>query len=385
MGGKRERTGVKAVSETSIQITFTFRGILCRERIKLKPTATNLKRAEQHRAAILHAITMGTFDYAVTFPESKKRFLFTEEKGKGLFLEDWLQTWLERQKSHIKSSTFDGYRKIVFNVLIPELGKIFVSDLRRSHIRKMCDKMSTVTNKRLSNIQSVLRASLQNALDEDILDGNPLYGWRYKRTEAPRPEDHVDPFNKDEQSAILNACENELVKNLFQVALWTGLRTNELVALNWNDIDFKRGIIRVWKGKTQVAKTAETPKTKRSIREVKILLPARKALLNQKKLTFSSTENKPVFINPHTGQSWDGDQQIRNVWFATLEKAQVRYRNPYQTRHTYASMMLSSGETPVWLAAQMGHTDVNMIHKIYARWIPDAAPNAGQKAVEIFG
>ncbi|WAW06038.1 site-specific integrase [Oxalobacter formigenes] len=385
MGGKRERSGVVAVSETSIQITFTFKGVLCRERLKLKPTAANLKRAELHRAAILHAISIGTFDYSVTFPDSPRRFKFSEEKGDGHFLEDWLQTWLYRQKPHIKTSTWDGYRKIVYNVLIPEIGKIYLSDLRRNHVRKMCDKMTSVTNKRLSNIQSVLRSSLQNALDDDILDANPLYGWRYKRAEAPKPNDHVDPFNKEEQASIIAACKDRLIKNLFQAALWSGLRTNELVALNWDDIDLKRGVIRIWKGKTQAAKVAETPKTKRSVREVKILLPARKALLDQKKLTFSPDKNSPVFINPNTGDAWTGDQQIRNAWMSILEIANIRYRNPYQTRHTYASMMLSAGETPVWLAGQMGHTDVNMIYKIYARWIPDAAPNAGQRAVEIFG
>lgn len=385
MGRKRERSGVIAVSQTSIQITFTFKGVLCRERIKLTPTPANLKRAELHRAAILHAIQMGTFDYGVTFPNSKKRFLFSETKGDGYRLEDWLETWLNRKKTFIKTSTWDGYRKIVYNVLVPELGKIFLSDLLRRHVREACDKMTNVTNKRLLNIQSVLRAALQDALDEDLIDVNPLHGWRYKRVEAPKLNDHVDPFDKAEQVAIIDACKNRLHKNLFKFAFWSGLRTNELVALTWSDIDFKRKIIRVWKGKTQVAKTAEKPKTKRSVREVNILKPAMEALADQKTLTYSPNDNTPVFINPNTGQAWEGDQQIRNTWVAVLKKAHVRYRNPYQTRHTYASMMLSAGETPVWVSGQMGHTDVTMIFRIYGRWIPDASLNAGQKAVEIFG
>lgn len=392
MGGKRkrsgheqERSGVVAVSKTSIQISFTFRGVHCRERIKLQPTPANMKRAELHRAAILHAIAVGTFDYSVTFPNSPRRFLFSETKGDGYFLEDWLETWLDRKKAFIKSSTWDGYRKIVYNVLIPELGRIFLSDLHRRHVREACDKMTDVTNKRLLNIQSVLRAALQDALDEDLIDTNPLYGWRYKRAEALKPSDHIDPFDKSEQAAIIDACENRLHGNLFKFAFWTGLRTNELVALTWSDIDWKRGVIRVRKGKTQVSKTAETPKTKRSVREVKILKPALDALEDQKKLTFSKDRNSNIFINPLTNEPWDGDQQIRNAWIAILKKANVRYRNPYQTRHTYASMMLSSGETPVWLASQMGHTDITMIHRIYARWIPDALPDAGEKAVKIFG
>jgi integrase len=68
-----------------------------------------------------------------------------------------------------------------------------------------------------------------------------------------------------------------------------------------------------------------------------------------------------------------------------MRKAGVRYRRPYQTRHTYASMMLSAGESPMWVAQQMGHSDWTVIARIYGRWIPEAAPDAGQKAVKIFG
>ena len=68
----RDGRGVRAVSESSIEITFMYRGVRCRERISLKPTATNLKRAEQHKAAVEHAIANGTFDYAVTFPGSPR-------------------------------------------------------------------------------------------------------------------------------------------------------------------------------------------------------------------------------------------------------------------------------------------------------------------------
>ncbi|WP_422768438.1 Arm DNA-binding domain-containing protein, partial [Pseudomonas aeruginosa] len=46
----RDGRGVRAVSDSSIEITFMYRGVRCRERISLKPTATNLKRAEQHKA-----------------------------------------------------------------------------------------------------------------------------------------------------------------------------------------------------------------------------------------------------------------------------------------------------------------------------------------------
>ena len=92
-----------------------------------------------------------------------------------------------------------------------------------------------------------------------------------------------------------------------------------------------------------------------------------------------------MFLNPRTGERWEGDQPIRSsAWAPALKIAKIRYRRPYQTRHTYASMMLTAGESPIWLAAQMGHSDTTMIFRNYGRWIPDAVPEAGNKAVEMF-
>lgn len=382
MGDQRKRTGVRAVSETTIQIDFTYKTIRCRERLKLQPTTANLKRAELHRSAILDAIERGTFDYSTTFPDSPNRFLFAEYKGAGYKLEDWLETWLERQKKHLKSSTYDDYRKTVENILIPEFGCTHLPDFKRPTMRDWCDKQ-TCGNKRLSNVQSVLRIALQAAMDDDLIEANPLYGWRYERKEAPKPVDDIDPFDTSEQTAILNACRDPQHRNLFQFAFWTGLRTSELCALQWGDIDWRRGIVRISRAKTQAATEAETPKTRRGTRDIKLLAPALAALTAQKAHTFLAGEI--IFLNPLHGTPWEGDQAIRSsAWSPAIKRSGVRYRNPYQTRHTYASMMLSAGESPIWLAQQMGHSDTAMIFRHYGRWIETADADSGQKAVAMF-
>lgn len=382
MGGERERNGVRAISESSIQIDFEFRGIRCRERLKLAPTPVNLKRAEQHRAAILHAIERGSFDYSVTFPNSKRRFLFAEYKGAGYPLADYLETWLDRQKQHLKSSTWDDYRKIVFNTLIPAFGRTHLSDLKRPSVREWCETQD-VSNKRLANIQSVLRAALQDALNDELIELNPMHGWKYARKDAPQLQDDVDPFTAEEQAAILKSCREPQHRNLFQFAFWSGMRTSELAALEWGDIDFLRGIARVSRAKTQAANDAESTKTRKGTRDVKLLAPALEALEAQKQ--YSYLAGGAIFLNPRTGAAWTGDQPIRHgAWVPALRLSGVRYRRQYQTRHTFASMMLTAGESPIWVAQQMGHSDFTMIARIYGRWITDAAPEAGNKAVEMF-
>ncbi len=91
--GRKQRTGAKPVSASSIEISFTYQGKRCREKIKLKPTPANLKRTERHRAAILDAIEKGTFDYATTFPDSKNGPLFSDQPGAAISVERFLSDW----------------------------------------------------------------------------------------------------------------------------------------------------------------------------------------------------------------------------------------------------------------------------------------------------
>lgn len=358
-----------------------YRGVRCRERVALKPTATNLKRAEQHRAAILDAIARGTFDYAVTFPGSARAQHFAPERSKAT-MAGFLTKWLEGKQKHVASSTYDGYRKIVTMRLIPQFGEVMVVEFKRKVLKDWLDTLE-VGNKTLSNIQSCLRSALNDAVDDELLELNPLAGWTYVRKEAPRKEDDVDPFSPEEQQAILDAATGQ-AKNFIQFAIWTGMRTSELVALDWNDIDWLRGEVRVTRAMTQAAGgQAEVTKTTSGKRSIKLLGPAMEALKAQKAHTFLA--HAEVFQNPRTLERWAGDQPIRKtMWANILKRSGVRYRRPYQTRHTYASMMLSAGEHPMWVAQQMGHSDWTMIARVYGRWMPAADLSAGSKAEKRF-
>ncbi|MBW9245020.1 Arm DNA-binding domain-containing protein [Pseudomonas paracarnis] len=373
--------GVRAVSDSSIEITFMYRGVRCRERITLKPTATNLKKAEQHKAAIEHAISVGNFDYSVTFPRSARAAKFAPEASRET-INGFLTRWLAAKEKHIASSTFDGYRKLVTLRLIPALGATMLVDLKRKAVRDWLDTLE-VSNKTLSNIQSCLRSALNDATEEELIELNPLAGWTYSRKAAPPKEDDVDPFSPEEQQAVLSALSGQ-ARNMMQFALWTGLRTSELVALDWGDIDWLREEVMVSRAMTQASKgTAETTKTAAGRRSVKLLKPAMEALKAQKSHTFLA--DAEVFQNPRTLDRWAGDGPIRKtMWVPAMKKAGVRYRRPYQTRHTYASMMLSAGEHPMWVAKQLGHTDWTMIARVYGRWMPSADDQAGQKAQKLW-
>jgi len=170
----------------------------------------------------------------------------------------------------------------------------------------------------------------------------------------------------DDISKILQELKGQ-EKNLIQCAFWTGLRTSELIALRWQDVDFDKNCIhvRIAKVRGQLKDT----KTKSGKRDVILQPQAREALLSQ--TIFTGKQNNTVFYDSRTNQPWKSDQAIRKiVWIPTLKRANVKYRNPYQTRHTFASKLLSRGENPMFVAQQMGHKDWSMIIKVYGRWIP---------------
>lgn len=377
----RTRTGVTKASDTTIQITFTYQGKLCRERLKLEPTAANLKRAANHRAAILDAIDRGTFVYAETFPDSKRAAEFSPIEPGGVLLRDFLTTWVAGKERQLKASTRLTYRRIVSNILIPVLGHHTVEGLKRSHVKEWLTGLD-VSNKRLANLQSVLRAALDDAMIDEIVEVNILAGWAYKVRDGRKKTSDVDPFSVAEQKAILDHAEGQFA-NLIRFAIWTGMRTSELVALTWADVDWVGGTVRVDKAKTEASTEVEEPKTEAGDRDVKLLGPALEALVAQKPFTFM--KDREIFEDPRYLEPWKGDEAIREkFWRPLLKRAGVRYRRPYQTRHTFASMMLSSGEPPRWVATQLGHSDLMMLFRTYGKWIPDADPDVGQRGVRKF-
>lgn len=376
MGGKYP--GVRESSDSSIEIDFYYKGIRCRERLALKPSPANLKKASQHRAAILNAIDAGAFDYQYTFPNSKNIDKFSTNQ---YTVRTYLIEWLANKKPTLKTSTHRDYTKTLLNIIATQFGGMLLRSLSRNEIRSWVATLNC-SNKRISNILSPLRAALQDAQHDDLIQTNPIFNWTYKRNDPPSKVDHVDPFNEEEQRQIISAADGQ-IRNQCIAFFWTGMRTSELIALEWTDIDWKNKKIKINKAFTSSSESDEVTKTKAGTRNIDLLPPVERALIDQKQHTLL-LGNK-IFLNPSSGMQWTGDQQIRKTfWMPLLKRAGVRYRNPYQTRHTYASMMLSAGENPVWVSHQMGHSNVLITVRTYARWIPDNSEK-GSKALDMFG
>lgn len=354
----------------SIQIDFYYQGIRCRETLKLEPTKAHLAHAARFKSAIEHEIGIGTFNYAKHFPESPRarRFSKTIQKTVSQALDEFLQA----ARRTCEVSTLNNYRSAVEHHLKPAFGEHLLQDVTTSHIKIWIGGL-LISPKRINNVLIPLRSVLNDAFADELIDRNPMA--RIKN--LPIRQDEPYPFSPSEVERILKELP-EQGKNLIQFALWTGLRTSELIALEWGDIDWKKEVVRV--RRACVNKVIKQPKTQAGERDVKLFMPALEALISQK--PFSFLANSRIFLNPRTNQSWETDGQIRKtLWTHALKKAGVIYRNPYQTRHTYASTLLSAGENPLWVAKQMGHKDWGMIRKRYGRWIPEVDTSAGGKVM----
>lgn len=233
------------------------------------------------------------------------------------------------------------------------------------------DRGLTISNKRINNVLIPLRGICADAFTDGLITRDPMARIRNLSHRPKEPE----PFSFDEVEAILAAAEGQ-VRNLFQFAFFTGLRTGELIAIRWSDIDLEKKIAHI--RRAVVMGQEKRPKTASGERDVVLLPSALEAISAQQ--SFTRFKGGRVFHNPRKEAPWVNDEQIRlQFWKPLLKGAGVRYRSAYNTRHTYASMMLTAGENPMWVAYQMGHSDWGMIRKVYGRWIADNDASGGNK------
>jgi len=364
--GVRSRDGL-------LYIDFQFKGKRCRECLGIDVTKANIKYASRLRSAILHEISVGTFSYRAHFPDSKNAVIFAVSGKCDIFTGDALKDYLKVRKRTLAKSAYDGYESAIRIHLVPTFGNIKLRSLSTSLIRTwIADDLSHLMNKTINNILTPLRGMLDDAFSDGLIDSNPMNRIHNMKPKTREPE----PFSPEESQRIIDKLSGQ-DRNIIQFGFWSGLRISELIALEWSDVDLVNEVASI--RRASVRGDEKGTKTEAGSRELKILPPAMEALQSQRQ--YSQLAGGRVFLNPRENAPWINDVQLRSrVWKCALKLSGVRYRNMYQMRHSYASFLLSAGENPAWVANQMGHTNMSMTLKVYARWIPSVDPNAGKVA-----
>ena len=333
---------------------------------------------------IVESIRVGTFDYSKTFPDSPRAYKFQNRRR----LKTYMTHWLGDHQFDYEPSTYVTYKRIIDNQLA-WLGGMRMESITWGDITKWV-RQQKVTQKTANNKLSPIRLAFAHAIDMGKVENNPFANKRspkikrHEQVDIDNDADEIDPFSRDEISAIIGGTKFKQDANLIQFGFSTGCRISELIGMSWRQVDLINRTVLIDRKRTVHSAKATRPKTKASKRTIKLNAMAWEALTSQKKYTY--LEGKEVFMNPRTNKPFGGDGQVRDrMWSTVLKKAGVRYRGPGQMRHTWASTSLQLGENPYFVAANMGHTDPSFTMRVYNRYIPDNHPDAGSKFEKFFG
>ncbi|MGL4725676.1 MAG: tyrosine-type recombinase/integrase [Scandinavium sp.] len=387
----------------SLRIWFIYKGSRVRESLGVPDTPKNRKVAGELRASVCFSIKTGSFNYSAQFPDSPNLKKFGVERREITVIE-LARKWLELKKMEISTNALGRYQSIVRN-MVPRIGDsrlassvtpedlLFIRKdlltgyqvMKKGHRTPVKGRTVPTVN----NYMGIMAGMFQFGADSGYIRTNPFSGITPLKKARAEP----DPLTRDEFVRLIEACRHQQLKNMWSLAVYTGVRHGELVSLAWEDIDLKAGTMTIRRNHT-LTKEFTLPKTDAGTdRVVHLIQPALDVLRNQAELTrlgkqyqievklreYGRTEIHPcTFVfNPQIGthNSLAGHHyavgSINQSWEAAMRRAGIRYRKAYQSRHTYACWSLTAGANPNFIAKQMGHSDAQMVYRVYGSWMAE--------------
>lgn len=362
----------------------------------------------------------GRFTYqgeAFTFYNKNLRELIKEMQDKkyevehGLYakrqkvtVDSWFQTWMEEyKKNSVKYGTYKTYMEEYELHIRKQLGKKRLSDIRSEHIQRllngMTDKYSRST---VSLVKIILNSMFKQACKNRLILSNPV-----ENTTMPKEKKmkKIRVFTVEEQKLFLEHAQGSIYYGLYIVALGTGMRSGELRALQWNDIDFEKKKISVNGTLKYIAKGGkekyriDTPKTESSRREIPML---DNVYLILKRHKIEQMKQKVLL-----GELWRPQTGFESLVFTgafgtcitdtalyqdmkkivgEIRKEGYEFENatPHVLRHTFATRGLENGIPPKVMQELLGHTSITMTLDIYSHVLPDTKAEEMKKLASMF-
>lgn len=339
-------------------ITFYHQSKRYRRSLKLDDTKANRKLAETKLIPeIIHQL-------------NQDEFLQNNNVKKVPTVDEFMQVSFEMHEVYRRSLSQKNHKYIYERHIKPKFGNRKIDEIKPSEIATWQAKLlRTLSTKSLFMIRAVFNVLFNDALADEIITRNPL-----KLVKKPKnvSVNEILPFKQDEIFHILKNIQ-EKMRAVFAIGFFTGMRTGEILALKWDDIDLENRVIKVRRAKRQ--NTESLPKTKSSIRDVDILDVLLPYLQNH--LKYKIDESEYLFNSFYKKPFTDFSCISKTYWRPVFEKLDIEYRNPYQMRHTFASMMISNGEDILWVSKMLGHTNSAITLTMYARYIENKDKKRG--------
>ncbi len=339
-----------------LYLHFSNDGKYIRKSLKLDDTPQNRKFATQKIIPkIQYEVSSGMFsNKTINVPT------FDEYFPRSLYL----------HKQRRKELTQKNYERMYELHIKPYFGEKKLNDVKVSDIGIWSNKLLEImTAKTLKKVRTILNTLYVDAINDELITKNPVSFVQSPIVEETRKK---KPFTSQEVLRILDNIDDRM-KCYFAIGFFTGARTGEIIALKWKDISLNERIIKIRRSIHQGLESL--PKTKNSIRDVDIIDVLYPYVVKHMDLYHGQSD---YLFETKYGQPFTTSSKIsKSYWKPTLEKLELEYRNLYQMRHTFASMMISNGEDVLWVSHMLGHKDSSMTLKVYSRYVKVTGKSRG--------
>ncbi len=304
------------------------------------------------------------------------------------FLTRWLE---ETAKPSVRPKTYAGYRGVVRDHLLPELGRIRLAKLTPSDVQHLLNvKLGKGHSPRyVGYMRVVLRIALGKAVKWDLVRRNaaaltdPPKVVRYRKL----------PLSFEEAQTFLSSASRDRLHALYIVALTTGLREGEILGLSWTDVDLERRQLHVHQqlqrldGRLQLVE----PKTSSSRHMVVLTAPAAEALtahrerqLFERRAADKGWRESGLVFTTAIGTPLEPRNLVRS-FKAALRNAKIADRRFHDLRHSSASLLLAMGVDLKVVSEMLGHSTIQLTADTYADVMPALQAEAAARLDSLFG
>jgi integrase len=323
--------------------------------------------------------------------EAKRDAGMVDAAGRAPTVGEWLDHWLDNIAARkVRARTLESYRSTVRLHLRPGIGHHRLDRLQPEHLERL---YAVLADKGLSPA-SILRAHrvLSRALRVASQRG------KVARTVATlvdplavrRPQTAL-PLSAQEARQVMAAAQTRRNAARWTVALASGLRQSEALALQWSDVDLGKGTLSVRRGLHRVSGRGlvyEEPKADRSRRTLALPAPlvealrAHRAAQREERIAAGPLweDHDLVFAQPN-GRPIERKSDWR-AWKTLLREAGVREIRLHDGRHTAATLLLAEGVHPRVVMEVLGHAQMRTTTDTYSHVLPalgrDAADRMGR-------
>ena len=329
--------------------------------------------------------------FAIVFEASVKNGEFLDA-GR-IRLSDFCPQYLEIASGFLSPTTYASYERVVQQYILPILGHFRLSEIRPFHVQMFIQQLQspgrgkqreTLSSSSVRRYFVVLQSILGRAFKLGMIASNPADSARIELPSNPCTP--TDIFTQEEAAQMLHYLEKEPMQYqlLVHLAILTGCRRGELVALTWKDVDTENGIITINKSNYQLSGgkvETKPPKTRGSIRQISIPSYCIDMLLQYRKQQTASSESSWIFTRE------DGSPmrpQRASKWFTQfLQRNGLRHRKFHSLRHTSATLLLLNGTNIKTVAARLGHMQLSTTNR-YVHNISQADLDAAKLLESLF-